>query len=109
MSSLPTQVINGTQKGTFCTGNTSFEPSLIFLRLSVRAVREPIRTQEKAHENFIIRMCVVAPRATDCDEFGHSPSSHGHNIVQHFALIGLRVSVYVFNRVFFSAGTKSCC
>ena len=53
-----TEVINGTPKGTSCTSNTYFEPSLTFARLSVRAMREPKNAEKRHKKNVIFQVCI---------------------------------------------------
>ena len=61
-----TEVINGTPKGTSFAANTSFEPSLTFVGLSVRSVREPEKSEKREKkrkngcQNVIFRVCVGA-------------------------------------------------
>ena len=51
---LRTDVINVIEKGTFCT---SFEPSLTFIRLSVRAVRELENAERKTKTLYFTYVC----------------------------------------------------
>ena len=55
----------GPPKGTLCTGNTYFKPSLTSVGGSVRAVANlgaQEKQNKKAHKNFIFHVCVGCPR-----------------------------------------------
>jgi hypothetical protein len=64
-SGVGSGILTRPPKGTSLRQNTHFEPSCTFLRLSVRAGREPEKTgkksKKKSHNRYMSPMCPLKP------------------------------------------------